>query len=66
MPNNFMQQFQTFMQNPSQYLRQMNIPTDLKDPNEIIQYMMNNGMINQQTYNRANAMSKMFMPMFKQ
>jgi hypothetical protein len=64
---NFMGQFQNFMKNPGQMMH--NIPQDIQNnPNEIIKYMMNNGMINQQQYNKASAMAKTIQnnPMFSQ
>ena len=67
----FMSQFQGFVQNPAQYIMQhrINIPQQYQNnPDEIIKYMMNNGMISQQQYNMANEMSKKITnnPMFNQ
>lgn len=53
--NNVMQMFQIFRQNPMQWLisRGANIPSNINDPNAIIQHMMNTGQITQQQYNQA-------------
>ena len=67
----FMNQFQGFIHNPAQYIMQhrINIPQQYQNnPDEMIKYMMNNGMISQQQYNMANEMSKKITnnPMFNQ
>ena len=48
--------------NPLGFLRQkgLNVPDNLTDPNAIIQYLMNSGQINQQTYNQARQMAQSF------
>lgn len=66
----FMSQFQGFVQNPAQYImhNKINIPQQFQNnPDEMIKYMMNNGMISQQQYNMANEMSKKITdnPMFR-
>lgn len=52
--------FQSFMSNPMQFMaqRKLNIPQQyLNDPNGAIQYLMNSGRITQDQYNRAVNMS---------
>lgn len=52
--------FQSFMSNPIQFMtqRKLNIPQQyLNDPNRAIQYLMNSGRITQDQYNRAVNMS---------
>ena len=54
--NGFMGQFRGFIANPIQYMMQKNtnIPQEFQnDPNKAIQYMMNNGQISQDDYNKA-------------
>lgn len=67
MPNNFMQGFQAFMQNPMQYMS--GIPQEYaKDPGKAIQYLMDSGRISQQQYNQAKLMADQMKnnPMFQQ
>ena len=50
------QEFMRFASNPTQYLftKGINIPSDqAQTPQQMIQYMMNNGMLSQQQYNQA-------------
>jgi hypothetical protein len=52
--------FQSFMSNPLQFMaqRKLNIPQQyMNDPNGAIQYLMNSGRITQDQYNRAVNMS---------
>jgi hypothetical protein len=52
--------FQSFMSNPMQFMaqRKLNIPQQyLNDPNGAIQYLMNSGKITQDQYNKAVNMS---------
>lgn len=52
--------FQSFMSNPIQFMaqRKLNIPQQyLNDPNGAIQYLMNSGRITQDQYNKAVNMS---------
>ena len=54
--NGFLSQFQQFAQNPVQYMMQnkLNIPQNIQNnPNQIQQYMLNSGMINQDQMNWA-------------
>ena len=61
MNNNFMSMYQAFRQNPIGFLMQrgMNIPQNMAgNPDAIIQQMMNNGQISQQTYNQAQQLAQ--------
>jgi hypothetical protein len=52
--------FQSFMSNPMQFMaqRKLNIPQQyMNDPNGAIQYLMNSGKITQDQYNKAVNMS---------
>lgn len=58
----FMGQFQGFMQNPMQYMmsKKLNLPENInpmQDPQGAIQYLMNNGQMNQQMYNQLQQMA---------
>ena len=56
--NNIFQQFRMFMANPQQYMRQMGIPTDqIQTPNDAINWLLRNGKVNQQDYNKAAQMA---------
>lgn len=62
MPNNngIMQQFQTFQQNPMQFLmsRNINIPQQyMNNPREAIQYLMNSGRMSQANLNQLTQMA---------
>lgn len=66
----FANSFQSFMNNPAQYLMQsrLNIPQQyMQSPDDAIQYLMNNGRLNQQTYNRLNSIASQIQntPMFQ-
>lgn len=53
--NNPQAQFQTFMQNPFQFLmsRKINIPQEYQsDPHSAVQYLLNNGQMNQGAFNK--------------
>lgn len=53
-PMQVMMQFKQFMRNPQQYMQSMGIPAgSIQNPNQIIDYLMKNGKISQQDYNRA-------------
>ena len=57
---NPLNEFQSFMSNPIQFMaqRKLNILQQyLNDPNGAIQYLMNSGRITQDQYNRAVNMS---------
>lgn len=48
--------YQQFMQNPMQYLMGMNIPKELTTPQQIVQYLADNGKIPPMLQQRVNAM----------
>ena len=53
---NFINQFKSFMQNPTQFLMQSRLgltPEMLQDPQQAIQQLMNQGKITQDQYNWA-------------
>ncbi len=50
------QLYQQFMQNPMQYLMGMNIPKELTTPQQIVQYLADNGRIPPMLQGRVNAM----------
>ena len=50
------QLYQQFMQNPMQYLMGMNIPKELTTPQQIVQYLADNGRIPPMLQQRVNAM----------
>jgi len=57
---NPLNEFQSFMSNPMQFMaqRKLNIPQQyMNDPNGAIQYLMNSGKITQDQYNKAVNMS---------
>ena len=59
-------QFRQFMQNPTQYMNQMNIPSQLQNnPQGIIQYLMDTGKINQSQFNQIQATARQFQNMLK-
>ena len=66
---NMASQFQQFMQNPAGMMSRMGIPQQFSNsPDNIIQYLMNNGKISQQQYNQAVSMAKQLQnsPQFQQ
>lgn len=61
MQKGFMNQFNSFMQNPMQFLtqRKINIPQQFaNDPHGAIQYMLNNGQMTQEQLNRLTQMAQ--------
>lgn len=61
--NNIIGMLQQLQSNPMALLSQkFNIPQDLdvKDPNAIIQHLMNTGQVSQQAYNNARNMAMNF------
>lgn len=69
----FMGQFQGFMKNPMQYMmsKKLNLPQNInpmQNPNEAIQYLMNNGKLSQQQYNQLQNVAKQIQnnPQFQQ
>ena len=65
-PMNLMQMFGQFKQNPMQFIaRQYNIPQNVgSNPQQIVQYLLDSGQINQQMVNRAQQMMPQFNQMF--
>lgn len=66
-----MSQFGNFRKNPMQMFAQkkMNIPQNIQgNPQQIIQYMMNNGTVSQEQFNAAKKMAEQVQsnPMFRQ
>lgn len=69
--NQFMGQFQNFIQNPMQALmrQKLNIPQDLQNnPQEVVQHLMNSGQMSQQQFNQLQLMAKQIQgnPQFQQ
>ena len=61
MQKGFRNQFNSFMQNPMQFLtqRKINIPQQFaNDPHGAIQYMLNNGQMTQEQLNRLTQMAQ--------
>ena len=59
--NNMMQQFQKFQQNPFQFLinNKINIPQEYQnDPRGAVQYLMNNGQMSQDQFNKLSQMAQ--------
>lgn len=54
------QQFIRFAMNPMQYFNQMGIqiPQNCQTPDQMVQYFMNSGRLNQQQYNNVVAQSR--------
>lgn len=50
------QLYRQFMQNPLQYLMGLNIPQGLTTPQQIVQYLADNGKIPPMLQGRVNAM----------
>lgn len=59
---NPMQMIQQLKANPIQFLQRagFNVPSNLNDPNAIIQHLMNSGQISQQRYEQARQMVAQF------
>ena len=56
-----MAMYQQFRQNPMAMLsRRFNIPSNLNDPNEIIQYLLNTNQVTQSQVNSAMQMRQYF------
>lgn len=59
--NQLMTQFNQFKSNPMSFLiqRNVNIPQQyLNNPEEAVKYLMNNGQMSQEQYNRINQMAQ--------
>ena len=63
---NIMQMFGQLKQNPMQFIsRQYNLPQNVgNNPQQIVQYLLDSGQINQQMVNRAQQMMPQFNQMF--
>ena len=63
----FMQQYQSFMQNPAQVVSQK-LGVQGNDPSQMIQQLMNSGKMSQNDYNKLNEMARRIQqnPMFAQ
>ena len=60
-PINLLQMVQQLKSNPMAMLSQkFNLPQNLKDPQEIVQHLMNTGQVTQQQLNQAQQMAKQF------
>ena len=60
-PMNLLQMVQQLKSNPMAMLNQkFNLPQNLKDPQEIVQHLMNTGQVTQQQLNQAQQMAKQF------
>ena len=61
--NQLISQFQAFKSNPMSFLiqRNVNIPKQyMNNPEEAVKYLMNNGQMSQEQYNRLNQMASRF------
>lgn len=59
--NNFAQMLMQFKQNPMAMLAQRyNIPQNMNDPNQILQYLLNTRQVSQEQVNRAMQMRSLF------
>lgn len=68
-PKALLNAYQILMKNPNQILDSMNIPEQYRsNPNDVIQYLMNNGRITQEQYNIANSQARQLQnnPLFRQ
>lgn len=66
---NLFNMYSQLMQNPTQMLQKMNIPSEYaNNPQGAIQYLMNTGKISQEQYNSANNQLKQLQnnPLFRQ
>lgn len=61
-PMQLLQMLPALKSNPIGFLQQrgFNVPNNLSDPNQIVQYLMNSGQINQNQYNQARSMAQSF------
>lgn len=59
---NPMQMLQQLKQNPIEFLHKagFNVPSNINDPNAIIQHLMNTGQLSQQRYDQAIRMARQF------
>lgn len=61
-PMQMMAQVQQLRANPMQFLQQagFNVPSNLNDPQAIIQHLMNSGQVTQAQFNQAQQMARSF------
>lgn len=59
---NIMQMLTQFRQNPMAMFQRagLNVPSNINDPQAMIQHLMNSGQITQQQYDQARQMAQMF------
>lgn len=60
--NNIMGEYNRFQQNPMQYLmdKKINIPQEyMNNPQQAVQYLLNNGQMSQETLNQLMQKAKM-------
>ena len=55
-----MQMIQQMQNNPQMILQKFGIPQDLKSPNEVTQYLLNSGRVNQSHIDQARSIYKQF------
>lgn len=55
--NNLNAQFNQFMQNIQRNMKQMGVPDNLRNPDEVINFLMRSGKVTQDQYNRAAQMA---------
>lgn len=61
-PAQIMQMYQQFRQNPVAMLsRRFNVPQNVKNPQDIVQYLLNSGQVSQEQVNQAMQMRRNFM-----
>lgn len=60
--NEIFQMVNQIKANPVQFLmqRKFNIPADLKDPNAIVNHLLQTGQVNQDAVNRAYQMARRY------
>lgn len=60
--NNMMQMLTQLKQNPMSFLQKVgyNIPTNLNNPQQIVEHLTKTGQINQAQLNQAQQMAQMF------
>ena len=65
---NMMQMFNSFKQNPMQFLmqRNINIPKEYQNsPKDAVQYLLNNGQMTQDQFNELSQQANQFQQMFR-
>lgn len=67
--NNFLTMLNQFKQNPMAMLsKRFNIPQNVNDPNQILQYLLNTGQVSQEQVNKVMQMKSdpQFQNLFKE